>query len=84
MLQVDMTHFKPKSPLKKIPDLPSDLVRHRIIGFDKASQLLNYSVPQLRRMYRAKQLPDPVRLAARKLGFKVGDLLDLMEAKRVK
>ena len=57
-------------------NLPADLARLRVIGSAEAAAFCNISLPHFRRMYRTGKAPAPIRLSERKLGWRVGDLLD--------
>ena len=54
----------------------TDISRYRIIGSAEAAAFCNISLPHFRRMYRTGKAPAPIRLSERKLGWRVGDLLD--------
>jgi predicted DNA-binding transcriptional regulator AlpA len=64
-------------------DLPIELARHRVLDTSEAAGFCKVSVPHWRRLYRAKKVPMPVRLTVRKYGWRVGDLVDWIEAKRI-
>ncbi|MEF2548995.1 hypothetical protein VQ045_17690 [Aurantimonas sp. E1-2-R+4] len=63
-----------------LENLPPDLARHRVIGSAEAAAICNISLPHWRRLYRAGKAPAPIRLSERKLGWRVGDLLNWMSA----
>lgn len=48
----------------------------RIIGTKEAAAYLNLSVQHFRRLAREGKVPAPVRLSARKLGWRIGALVD--------
>jgi len=62
--------------------LPADLARHRVLDTAEAAAFCKISVPHWRRLYRAQKVPAPVRLSARKYGWRIGDLVDWIEARR--
>lgn len=62
--------------------LPLELARHRVLDTAEAADFCKFSVAHWRRLYRAKKAPAPVRLSARKYGWRVGDLIDWIEAGR--
>ena len=64
--------------------LPPHLLRHRVLDTAEAAEFCKLSVPHWRRLYRAGRVPRPVRLAARKYGWPIGDLVDWIEASRAK
>jgi predicted DNA-binding transcriptional regulator AlpA len=62
--------------------LPPEMARRRILNTAEAAEFCKLSVPHWRRLYRAGRVPHPVRLAERKYGWPIGDLVDWMEASR--
>ena len=60
--------------------LPADLARHRVLDTAQSAPFCGFSVPHRRRLYRAGKLPKRVRLSSRKYGWRIGDLIDLIEA----
>ena len=69
--------------LHDFPDLPDALARHRVLTTERAAAFVGRSLPEWRRMYHAGSTPKPVRLGARALGWRVGDLIDYIETKIV-
>jgi predicted DNA-binding transcriptional regulator AlpA len=61
--------------------LTADLGRHRILASDVAAEFWGVSLPHWRRLYRDGRVPKPVRIGIRKLGWRVGDLIDALEAR---
>lgn len=57
--------------------LPPDLARHRILNTAQAAAFRGVSVATWRRLYRAKKVPEPIRISAGKYGWRVGDLINL-------
>jgi predicted DNA-binding transcriptional regulator AlpA len=55
--------------------LPADLARYKVLSTAEAAAFCNFSVPHWRRLYRSKDVPSPIKLSARKLGWRVGDLV---------
>ncbi|WP_046867482.1 helix-turn-helix transcriptional regulator [Microvirga massiliensis] len=68
---------------KNLEHLPADVTRHRILNSAEAAAFWGVSLPSWRRLYRAKQVPSPIRLSERKLGWRVGDLVDALESRAV-
>ncbi len=62
--------------------LPTDIGRHRVLDTAEAAQFCRFSIAHWRRLYRAGKAPAPVRLSTRKYGWRVGDLIDWIEAQR--
>ena len=56
--------------------LPPDLARHRVLSTSEAAEFCKLSVPHWRRLYRLRRAPQPMRLGTRKLGWRIGDLID--------
>lgn len=59
-----------------LENLPPELARHRVLNTAEAAEFCRISVPHWRRLYRSGRIPQPVRLGTRKLGWRVGDLID--------
>ncbi|HEY8383966.1 MAG TPA: hypothetical protein VIL09_17645 [Microvirga sp.] len=83
-----MSNLKLKSGVR-IPPVPDDLVltnlpdlaRHKVLNTAEAAAYLNFSVPHFRRLYRSGGVPAPIQLSQRKLGWKLGDLIDWVAAR---
>ena len=67
--------------MHKLDGLPHDIARHRVLDTKASAAFCNTSVPHWRRLYRAKQAPQPIRLSKRKLGWRCGDLIDWIESR---
>jgi predicted DNA-binding transcriptional regulator AlpA len=67
-----------------LDNLPADISRHRILNSAEAARFWGVSVPTWRRMYRAKVVPLPIQLSARKLGWRAGDLIDALAARQAR
>jgi predicted DNA-binding transcriptional regulator AlpA len=61
--------------------LPPDIARHRVLGTAEAAALCNISVPHWRRLYRTGKVPAPIKLSERKLGWRVGDLVEWLNSR---
>jgi len=61
--------------------LPPDMARRRILNTAEAAEFCKLSVPHWRRLYRTGKVPRPVRLSARKYGWRIGDLLDFIDGR---
>jgi predicted DNA-binding transcriptional regulator AlpA len=66
------------SPLES---LPADIARHRILNTEQTAAFIGFSIPHTRRLYRDKKMPEPLKLSERKLGWRVGDLVDWLAAR---
>jgi predicted DNA-binding transcriptional regulator AlpA len=58
------------------PEVASAIAMSRIVSAADAAAFCNYSLPHWRRLYRAKKVPEPIRLSARKLGWRIGTLIE--------
>lgn len=56
--------------------LSSDIARHKVLNTAEAASFCNFSIPHWRRLYRRGEVPPPIRLSERKLGWRAGDLID--------
>lgn len=66
--------------MSNAPNIPADLSRHRVIGAAEAASLCNISLAHWRRMYRTGKAPAPIKISDRKLGWRIGELMDWMSA----
>jgi predicted DNA-binding transcriptional regulator AlpA len=65
-----------------LDQLPADVVRHRVLDTAEAAEFCKFSVAHWRRLHRSNQVPSPVRLSTRKYGWRIGDLVEWIEARR--
>jgi predicted DNA-binding transcriptional regulator AlpA len=68
-------------PYVSLGALPLEVARHRILDVKETAVFLSLSIPSVRRLHRAKQIPEAVRLSSRRIGWKLGDLLDWLETR---
>ena len=61
--------------------ISTDISRHRVIGAAEAASFCNFSLPHWRRLARTGEAPKPLHQSARKVGWRVGDLLDWIDTK---
>lgn len=59
-------------------NLPADLGRSRVIDAKCSAAFWGVSLPHWRRMYRTGKVPRPIKIADRKLGWRIGDLIDAL------
>jgi|SRR5262245_50927312 hypothetical protein len=64
-----------------LASLPADLGRERILGSAASAAFWGVSLPQWRRLYRAKKVPPPTEVGERKLGWRVAVLIDGLKAR---
>jgi predicted DNA-binding transcriptional regulator AlpA len=57
--------------------LPEFLDRHRILSVKQMAEILGFSVPHLRRLYRSGKVAAPTKIGGRKLGWPAGVAIDL-------
>lgn len=62
--------------------LPADLSEHRVLNSAQAAKLCGIHVVTLRKLSRSGGAPAPVRIGARRYGWKAGELNAWLEAKR--
>jgi predicted DNA-binding transcriptional regulator AlpA len=62
-------------------NLSEALERRRVIAEAKAAELADLSLPHFRRLRRGHQGPRFVRLGERRIGYRVGDVLDWIDAR---
>lgn len=60
--------------------LSPDLAAYRVVGAAEAATLINVSLAHFRRLYRTGKVPAPIKISDRKLGWRVGTLLGLIDA----
>ena len=64
-----------------LANLPTDLGRNRILDTAASAAFWSVSLPHWRRMYRAGTVPPPIKIGSRKLGWRLGSLIDALEAR---
>jgi predicted DNA-binding transcriptional regulator AlpA len=62
-------------------ELPKELAEKRVLNTADAAQFCNFSVPHWRRMVRAGQAPQPIKLGDRKIGWQLGTLIRWLDKK---
>ncbi|TXN04192.1 hypothetical protein FV242_08230 [Methylobacterium sp. WL64] len=65
-----------------LQSLPPDIARRRIIGTRDAAAYCGVSEKTFRRMQAAGTIPEPLKLSIRKLGWRIGDLLDWQDCRQ--
>jgi prophage regulatory protein len=58
----------------------SELCRNHVLDSRQSADLLSVSLSHFRRLYRARKIPPPIKIGDRKLGWRVGDLVDFVSA----
>jgi predicted DNA-binding transcriptional regulator AlpA len=53
-----------------------EIERHRILDSMQASAFWGVSRSHWRRLYQSRRVPTPIKIGERKLGWRVGDLID--------
>jgi predicted DNA-binding transcriptional regulator AlpA len=59
-----------------IDHLPASLGRNRILDAETSAAFWGVSLSHWRRLYRTGGVPPPIKIGQRKLGWRVGDLVD--------
>ena len=63
--------------------IPEELAINCVLRTDEAAQFCGVSVSHFRRLYAKGQIPVPVRLGERRLGWRLGDLIDWIKGRRI-
>lgn len=61
-------------PISELGNL--DNQRSRMLDSSQAAEFWGVSLPHWRRLYREGKVPQGIRIGKRKLGWRVGDLID--------
>jgi predicted DNA-binding transcriptional regulator AlpA len=61
-----------------------EIERHRILDSMQASAFWGVSRSHWRRLYQSRRVPTPIKIGERKLGWRVGDLIDGLNERRSK
>lgn len=64
-----------------LADLPSELQQHRILLAPEAAAFCGYEVETWRRLSREGNTPPPIKLSAKKHGWKAGALIRWLNSK---
>lgn len=56
--------------------LPPDIARGRVFSAAQSAEFVGFSLAHFRQLYRAGKVPKPIQIGERKLGWKVGTLID--------
>jgi predicted DNA-binding transcriptional regulator AlpA len=67
--------------MSALANIPSDLNRERLLDSAQTAEFLGMSIPHLRRLYRARKVPAPIKIGDRKYGWPLGSLIDFVTAK---
>lgn len=59
-------------------DAQSQIAMARVVGSAEAAAFCNYSLAHWLRLTREGKVPAPVRLGARKLGWRIGSLVNFV------
>lgn len=76
--QEEVRGLVPRRGTGTLDFLPPELARSRILGSADAAAFWGVSLPHWRRLYRLNQVPEPIRLSERRLGWRIGDLIDAL------
>lgn len=69
---------------KNLNQVSAEFSRNKVLNTAEAANFLNFSVSHFRRMYRNGGVPAPIQLSARKLGWKLGDLIDWVATRQTR
>ncbi len=70
--------------VSKIIVLPSSIEQNRLVDVPQLATLLGFSVAHLRRLYRTGQIPSPIRIGGRKLGWPAHVVIEMTSPNRGK
>lgn len=62
-----------------LDSLPADISRFRVLNAAEAAKFWGVSLPHWRRLYRANEVPTPIKLSTRRLGWRAGDLIEALD-----
>ena len=79
-----LTKLELLNQLEQFNQLPAEVSCHKIMNTAQTAEFLNISIPHLRRLYRSGGVPAPIQLSTRKLGWKVGDLIDWVATRQTR
>ena len=74
--------FLDQLPPEIARELARERERERILNTKQAAEVRGVSVVHFRRLVRAGQAAQPIRVGQRKFGFRYGDCLDDLQARR--
>lgn len=66
--------------MNALASLPDSIIRHRVLGPKDTAAFLGLTVSQIRRMRVDEILPRPIQFSERRYGWRVGDLIDWLDA----
>jgi predicted DNA-binding transcriptional regulator AlpA len=61
--------------------LPDSIARQRLLNTEQTAQFVGRSVPEIRRLLPLGLFPKPLKLNGRRLSWRIGDLIDWIDAK---
>jgi predicted DNA-binding transcriptional regulator AlpA len=64
-----------------LENLPHEVTQHRVLTTAEAAALCRYSTQHFRDLYRAGLVPPPIKLSARRYGWKVSTILAWLDSK---
>lgn len=64
-----------------LADLPSEIQQHRVLTTEQSAEFCSYSVVQWRTLVRNGDAPPPIKLSARKHGWKAKTLIAWLNEK---
>lgn len=59
-------------------EYPPEIARARVLSTKEAAKFCGFDVQMWRRMLAENNVPRPIKLSERKLGWRVGDLVDFV------
>jgi predicted DNA-binding transcriptional regulator AlpA len=62
-----------------LSDLPPELARHRVLDTSETCEFVKVSAPHWRRLVRLGEAPQSIRIGTRKVGWRIGELIDWLD-----
>ncbi|QEL21696.1 hypothetical protein FQV39_03200 [Bosea sp. F3-2] len=61
--------------------LPAEIARKRVLPSETAAEFCGQTIENWRKLRQQGKLPAPITLGGKKLGWRIGDLIDFIDAK---
>lgn len=59
--------------------LPAEIARKRVLPADKSAEFCGQTLANWRKLRSENKLPGAIRLGGKKLGWRIGDLIDWLD-----
>jgi len=74
----------PSDRKPSLDPLPNEIALLSVLRANDAAQFCGVSLSHFRRLHALGQLPRPIRLGERRLGWRLGDLVDWLKSREAK